>query len=213
VINKERLKQSCISKISEAEERFNYAKIILPEALVETREDIDRAYADLNAENYIMCLYGASKAKAEADVVLSLLGVRKQYLKELINLKLEVARNALIKAQKKGVFPIIAYSYYEYSKSLSDFDDFSALLFSEYALELANLDIYFEKPIIVKVQPKIELPRIVIGLVIGFLVGIVFAKIVLMPRKQKVEQKTKAKVRVKKVRNVKQAKLKKKRRS
>jgi predicted S18 family serine protease len=182
VINVERLKQSCISKISEAEERYNYAKLLLPEGLAKTKEYINNAYIDLNNKNYILCLHSASKAKSESDVILSLLGVKEEFLKDVIDLKLQVARQALIKAQMKDVFPIIAYSYYEYANSLRDFDNFSALLFAEYALELSNLDIYFEEPTVVKVQEKTRLPQLAIGIIVGFLVGVIIARFVISPR-------------------------------
>lgn len=139
------LQRGCTAKISEAEERFNYVKSVLPEALEGTRKDIDSAYTFLNTGKYGLCIHTAAKAKAEADVLLSLLGVEEARLGDLIELKLRVAKLALTKAQAKEVFPIIAYSYYEYADSLKDFDPASSLLFAEYALELANLDLYFHK--------------------------------------------------------------------
>jgi uncharacterized protein len=179
VIDKTSLQHVCIEKISEAEERYNYVKSVIPEALDATRQDIDRAYGLLNNGKYVMCLYTAAKAKSEADVLLSLMGVEEQRFNEVINLKLEVARQALIKAQKKNVFPIIAYSYYEYARSLRDFDRVSSLLFAEYALELANLDIYFEekKPEKAKlVVPK--LPSGFLAFVAGVVSGAVFIWII-----------------------------------
>ena len=172
VINNEALKNVCAQKISEAEERYNYVKSVIPEALDATRTDINEAHALLRKEKYIMCLYGAAKAKAEADVLLSLMGVEEKRFNEVIDLKLNIALQALMKAQKKNVFPIIAYSYYEYAKSLKDFDRVSSLLFTEYALELSNIDIYFEetKPPKQK-SPKIVLPPGVIWFVIGSLFG------------------------------------------
>ena len=145
ILNTAELQKGCTAKISEAEERFNYVKSILPEALEGTRKDIDAAYTFLNAGNYGLCIHTAAKAKAEADVLLSLMGVEEARINELIKLKLLIAKHALTKAQTKGVFPIIAYSYYEYADSLREFDPASSLLFAEYALELANLDLYFHK--------------------------------------------------------------------
>ncbi|MBS3125487.1 hypothetical protein J4211_04530 [Candidatus Woesearchaeota archaeon] len=144
-INPSTLQSGCTAKISEAEERFNYVKSVLPDVLEGTRKDIDLAYTFLNSGQQGLCIYTAAKAKAEADVLLGLMGVEEGRLGELIALKLRIAKTALMKAQEKDVFPIIAYSYYEYADSLQDFDPASALLFSEYALELANLDIYFHK--------------------------------------------------------------------
>ena len=75
--------------------------------------------------------------------MLGLIGVEEERLDEIIELKLRSAKIELAKAQQKGIFPIISYSYYEYANSLKDKDKASALLFTEYALEFANLDIYF----------------------------------------------------------------------
>lgn len=157
IIDAPSLQSGCVEKISEAEERYNYVKSVIPEALDATREDIDKAYNLLSNGKYIMCIYTAAKAKSEADVLLSLMGVEEQRFNEVIDLKLQVARNALMKAQHKNVFPIIAYSYYEYANSLRDFDRVSSLLFAEYSLELSNLDLYFEEkaPVARPVVPKI----------------------------------------------------------
>ncbi len=179
VIDKTSLQSVCVEKISEAEERYNYVKSIIPEALDATRADIDNAYGLLSNGKYIMCLYTAAKAKSEADVLLSLMGVEEQRFGEVIDLKLQIAKQALIKAQRKNVFPIIAYSYYEYAKSLRDFDRVSSMLFTEYSLELSNLDIYFEekKPPVVKLSmPK--LPATFFAFIAGVIVGAVFIWII-----------------------------------
>jgi len=143
-LDTEALQKSCASKIAEAEERYNYVRSLIPEALTETRKAIESAYKHLRSDEYVMCLYIASKAKAEADVLLSLMGVKESRFEEVIDLKIKISQSALVDAQKKNIFPIIAYSYYEYSKSLRDIDRVSSLLFAEYALELANVDLYFE---------------------------------------------------------------------
>jgi predicted S18 family serine protease len=138
-IDKTKLKSSCTSKISEAEERYNYVKSFLKADLSQTRNELDDAYQEMNNEHYIMCLFKAAKAKAEIDVILSAVGVSQQRVQEYIDLKLEIARFALFKSYKKDVFPMIGYSYYEYAKSLKNIDHYAALLFSEYALKLGHL--------------------------------------------------------------------------
>ncbi len=188
VINTEDLKSVCISKISEAEERYNYVKSMIPEALDATRDDIDKSYGLLNNGDYIMCLYVASKAKSEADVVLGLMGVEESRFDEVIDLKLEITRQALIKAQQKNIFPIIAYSYYEYAKSLRSFDRVSCLLFTEYALELSNLDIYFqEKKPVLPVVEKFSIPPALFVFVVGFGLGGIF--VLLLTRSSKKSEK------------------------
>jgi uncharacterized protein len=180
IIDKAALQASCVAKISEAEERYNYVKSVIPEALDATRGDIDKAYGLLNSEKYIMCLYTSSKAKSEADVLLSLMGVEEKRFNEVIDLKLHIAQQALMKAQHKNVFPIIAYSYYEYANSLRDFDRVSAMLFAEYSLELSNLDIYFEpkKRASTKPAPIPKIPPVFCALIIGIFVGGLFIWII-----------------------------------
>lgn len=143
VMDSKKLKDSCVSKISEAEERYNYVKSFLNADLSQTRKELDGAYDEMNNQDYVICLFKASKAKAEIDVILSAVGVTQERVKEYIDLKLDIARFALFKAYKKDVFPMIGYSYYEYANSLKNTDPYSALLFAEYALEFSSFDIYF----------------------------------------------------------------------
>jgi len=86
VIDDDSLKNACSSKISEAEERYNYVKSIFPEALDGTRKDIDYASAMLQNGKFITCIYTAAKAKSEADVLLSLMGVEEDRFNEIIDL-------------------------------------------------------------------------------------------------------------------------------
>lgn len=177
VINQENLKESCTAKLAEAEERINYVKSFMPDALDDTRRALASAYQDFNSKNYTLCLHKASKAKAEADVILSLVGVQQQSLADAVELKLQIVRHALVKAQEKGIFPIIGYSYYEYASSLKDFDTYSALLFGEYALELSNIDLYFPKKAngkaFVPVKHLDKLAWAGIGLVLGVILVLI----------------------------------------
>ncbi len=181
VINAANLRDSCVAKISEAEERINYVRSFLPDSLSGARRELDKAYQDLSSNNYTLCLFKASKTKAEADVILSLVGVEERSLNDVIALKLDIVKETIIKSQQKGVFPIIGYSYYEYANSLKEFDKSSALLFAEYALELSNLDIYFPKKKAAEfglwrmVWPHIE--WILTGLLIGWVTAAIWAVI------------------------------------
>lgn len=144
-INKETLKSSCEDKIREAEERLQYSKLYIPIELKGIQKEIERAYDNKNKEEYEQCLFKASKAKAEANMIINLLGVEEELVKTLLEQKLEIAKNVITKNQQKGIFPILGYSYYEYSKSLKDESANSALLFTEYVLELSHFDIYFKE--------------------------------------------------------------------
>jgi len=143
--NRESLRDGCLKKISEAEERYQYAILFFPESLKETKKEIESAYLDLENGDHEICLFKASKAKAEADIILSVIGVEESNVDNLISNKLRVVERVIIEQQNKGVFPILGYSYYEYANSLKESDQYSALLYAEYALELSNLDLYFEE--------------------------------------------------------------------
>ena len=179
--NKDILKNSCQSKLSEAEERYQYLDTFAPK-MEGIKKELNLAYEDLNNQRFELCLFKASKIKAEADSILNLIGIEENQADILIKEKLKIIRRNLAKEQKKDIFPILGYSYYEYADSLKDSDKYSALLYIEYALELSNLDMYFkEKPQIpIEKKSDKELTAKIItfiamffsaGLLIGFLIG------------------------------------------
>ncbi len=176
-VDREVISNTCRDKIAEAEERLQYVRLYLPEALSTARTDINRAYEDLATENYELCISKASKAKAESDVLLNALGVDQEEIPELLTEKLNAAKRTIIRNSNKGIFPIIGYSYYEYAASLKETDPYSALLYAEYALELSNLDIYFNKePAIPKKEIKID--RLIVGLAGGIIIGSIITAII-----------------------------------
>lgn len=144
-IDSESLQNSCINKLAEAEERYQYVHLFLPDALQSTRTDLDSAYYDFGAKRFDFCLFKASKSKAEADAVLSAIGVSENQMQNVLDQRQNAARIVIARQTAKGNFPIAGYSYYEYANSLRNIDPASALLFYEYALELSNLDIYFKQ--------------------------------------------------------------------
>ncbi len=148
-INNDLIKKSCTEKLGEAEERFQYMAIFFPTSLTasltSTKKEIDYAKKYFEEKDYPLCLFKANKAKASVDVVLSIIGVEESNIKNVIAEKLEAVKKNIVKEENKHIFPIIGYSYYEYANNLQDDDKFSALLYSEYALELSILDLYFEQ--------------------------------------------------------------------
>jgi uncharacterized protein len=141
-INEDNLRESCIRKISETQEKIEYVKLTLPLLdFTSTYEGISRASSDLNNGEYALCLFKASKAKAEVDLFISALGPSD--FNSLVNSKIEMSKSLISKQQKSDLFPILGYSYYEYAVLLKDDDPSSSLLYSEYALELSDLDLYF----------------------------------------------------------------------
>ena len=176
-LNHEVIKEACKKKISEVEERLQYVELYLPQNLEGTKKELNYAYTDLNNNNYELCLSKASKAKANVDIILSVFGAEPDQVDGILNEKQRIVRENLIEETENGVFPILGYSYYEYADSLSDEDPFSALLYSEYALELSNLDIYF-KDGKKKIGYKLSLDsRLLFAFIFGLLIGIISIKI------------------------------------
>lgn len=141
-IDTTQLSSICFQKIAEAEERYKYATLYLPEALLAgTRAKIDDAKSIVMSEPE-RCLFTAIEAKAESSSVLSSLGVTEDVVKEYLDSKLIAVERVI--SQQDG-FPILGYSYYRLADSVREDNPNTALLYVEYALELSNLDVYFEK--------------------------------------------------------------------
>ncbi len=184
------LKTGCLNKLAEAEERYSYANIYFPLRIREIKTKINKAKSHLEAKEYELCLFEASKAKASADVILSSLGASKEQLNKILDAKINLVKIAINKQIKQGVWPIIGYSYYEYANSLKEDDPYSALLYSEYALELSDLDPYLkERKQIEKISTseKTEIKPLfifVLGIVLGFVTGFIIQRMYKNPRKR-----------------------------
>ncbi|MBI3027456.1 hypothetical protein HYY70_05055 [Candidatus Woesearchaeota archaeon] len=176
-LNKDVLKKSCQSKISEADERKQYVELYFPDTLNNVKKETERAASELEKGNYELCLSIASKAKADVDIILSIFGVDSTQYKNIVDRKLEVVKNNIAREASKGIFPILGYSYYEYANSLKQNDLFSALLYSEYAMELGNLDIYFKETNGKKKNINID-KKLVSMFLLGTLVGFAAAFLV-----------------------------------
>lgn len=187
-IDKNSLMESCVSKIGEASERLEYIKMMTSLPLNNTQKELDYAYNDYAKGNYELCLFTASKAKAEADILISLLGVSANSTDDFIELKLELARENILRQTSKGIFPILGYSYYEYADTLKKIDPGSALLYVEYALELSNVDIYFKQQnsSAIKIDSRV-------GLAISFIVGLILGITVTLLGKKSRRPKSKKK--------------------
>jgi uncharacterized protein len=138
--NQNVLANACTKKISETEERINYLQIYYPRDI--DRSELNRAYSYSDSEEYALCIFTAAKAKADVDVILGALFLNDKDVDELLDEKLAAASMVISRQQEAGLFPILGYSYYEYSNSLRTEEPYSALLYAEYALELSNLDMY-----------------------------------------------------------------------
>lgn len=179
--DKASLKEGCLRKISEAEERYQYAIVYFPTYLESTKEELDYAYEDLENGDHELCLFKASKAKAEADQILGIIGVEESQVQNILSNKLKIVKRLLAGQQEKGEFPILGYSYYEYADSLKEEEPYSALLYAEYALELGNLDLYFKE----KNKVNINMIHIDTTPVLIFIIGMIIGMILILLIKRK----------------------------
>ncbi len=176
-LNKKVLEESCLKKISEVEERIQYVNLYMPRSTEDAKESVKKSYIDYNEGNPELCLYKSSIAKAKIDLILNSMSINPDYVDDVIEDRLNIVKSLIAKQNQRGIFPIVAYSYYEYADTLKETDKYSALLYLEYALELSSLDIYFEKK-------AIKLPEIsseyffifVSGLLIGTVIGIMLVR-------------------------------------
>ncbi len=173
ILDQESLKSSCLEKVSEAQERFEYVFSILPQDLSDIKKDIESANNYQNEGNYELCLFTASKAKARVNTILSSLYTSSEELNATIDLKLVAVRKVISKQVENGLFPILGYSYYEYAQDLKEDEPYLSFFYTEYALETSNLDLYFKPRKSAITEPFIDAETIkrffifAVGLVLG----------------------------------------------
>ena len=143
-LNPQNLRTACIKKVTETEEQLQYLRLTYPYEVSDINQGMEKAYYYLDQENYKLCLSQASKTKAEIDVLLSVAGVDQNNLRDLLTVKNKVIKQIIARQQLKEIFPILGYSYFEYSESLAEKDIVSALIYAEYAVEFSNIEIYLE---------------------------------------------------------------------
>ncbi|MGC8929612.1 MAG: S16 family serine protease [Candidatus Woesearchaeota archaeon] len=171
-IDIQKLRDSCLSKIGEAQELEQYVNLIFPLTIKNIENKIKDAESESALGNYEECLYRASEAKAELNLILSNYGIKDNDTKKLLEKKLIAAERSISAQIEKDVIPIMAYSYYEYANSLKETDIYSSLLYAEYAIELSSMDVYFqaknssENASISKLQESF-----ILGLVLGIFVA------------------------------------------
>ncbi|MBI2112771.1 hypothetical protein HYT52_04510 [Candidatus Woesearchaeota archaeon] len=174
VVDQERLKNSCVQKISEAEERYQYVGLFLGEGnLFRIREKMRSAKEALDANEPALCLITASQAKADANAILSSFGLVDENLDKFLDSKKKAVERVIYDNNKEGIFPILGYSYYQYGNSLRE-EKFNTLVYFEYALEMSDLSMYFpeEKNYFVRVE-EFNFDEKWAYLLAGFLLGLV----------------------------------------
>lgn len=186
------IEQACVSKLAQAEERVQYTSILLQREDNSARDRFNEAQLLQSRGEFIGCLHKASLAKAEANVLLTLTGVRASDVPEIIDRKREAAQIAIARQTEEGMFPIVGYSYYEYAGSLRESDRFSSLLFAEYALEFSTVNEY---DILDRSPPEEESENydswifFVVGIAAGLAIAVVSVRMYPTPRKKIIVRK------------------------
>ena len=166
-IDESGMRESCMMKISEVNELYNYVAMYVPFLMEETKKELELAKKYLDTKDYILCLFKASKSEAEINTALSTLYIQDSNVKVLLQNKIFAAKKEIEKQIAKGNFPILGYSYYEYANALNETDKYNALLYAEYGIELSNFDVYFpvKKPLF-KFDEK-ALTTLILGFAVG----------------------------------------------
>ncbi|MBI4983437.1 hypothetical protein HZC32_02235 [Candidatus Woesearchaeota archaeon] len=142
----------------------------------------------------------AAQAKAEANAVLSSVGVGEENVKEFLDSKSKAVSKVISEDSAEGVFPILGYSYYKYAHSLMDQDKYLSLIYLEYALEMSDLEIYFPEENVAPEQKfSWEIGEEWSWLIIGVIIGILISGIVVLIRKsgeEKPEEEAKSRRKV-----------------
>lgn len=174
IFNNEILKDSCLEKISESEERYQYASLFLGEAnLFRIKEKIDLAKESLAKEEFPLCLITASQAKADANAILSSIGVSKETFPEFLMGKKKAVERVIAENSAENIFPILGYSYYQYASSLEGSEDpYDSLVYLEYALEMSDLGMYFPEEFnqVEKFEFNSEYAYLLVGFILGLIV-------------------------------------------
>jgi uncharacterized protein len=177
------LQRACLAKLSEAEERINYVRLYVPTIVAESERLLEDA-RDYSQDEPILCIFTASKAKAQANLLANAITIGRENIDALIQQKTDADWVVLQKQQEKGFFPILGYSYTQYAMDLRPDSPYSALTFAEYALELSNLDIYFPKEQHLKLPPGFTSALLLFAF--GSVFGAAVATIILRkPRKRR----------------------------
>jgi len=175
VVDEARLQNTCMQKISESEERYQYAALFLGTPGVNgIKEKMNLAKAALEDAEFSLCLIKAAQAKADASAILSTLGVSEESIDKLFLSKQKAVERIISENSAEGVFPILGYSYYQYAISLQEQEPYTALVYLEYALEMSELGIYFpEEKSFYESLPSVrkETMLVIEGFVVGFIVA------------------------------------------
>jgi len=177
-LDDQHLRSVCESKIGHVEERKSYLFLLLGPLASFDETSLEEAYRFRDDGDYALCLFKASKAKAQLDMILSSMAVGDDDLSEMTKEKLRIARSVIAREHERGRFPLMGYSYYEYAGDLVHEDPYAAALFASYALELGDLSLYFEdRPAFLDRVGDVVRDPFFLGFVLGIVVMLLFLEL------------------------------------
>ena len=184
VVNDQLLRESCISKIAEAEERHQYVSLFInPTIITHIQDKIDLSRSSLENKESELCLIKAAQAKAESNAILSSFGVDEENILSYVESKKKAVERTIFENSEEGIFPILGYSYYKYADSLKEQEQYTALIYLEYALELSDLGIYFPEDTFREIPFEIKEEWILF--IEGILVGLLAAFVIILIKRRK----------------------------
>ncbi|MBU0457139.1 MAG: S16 family serine protease [Nanoarchaeota archaeon] len=185
ILNKEVLHNLCLQKITEAEERYQYASIFIGELNTKSiREKLDDAKNAYGEDENELCLVKAIQAKGDSNAILSSMGLTEESFTEFLDGKIEAVKRVIAENSAEGMFPILGYSYFQYASSLKEQEKYSALIYLEYALEMSDLGIYFpEENTYLEVSEKKVLNERWFFVLQGFAVGVILTLLLFVIKK------------------------------
>ena len=194
-LDQEHIRQSCVQKILEAEERQQYIALFIGDHnLGAITTKIFAAKEASQKNEHELCLMKAIQAKGDANAVLSTLGLRQDELAPVLDSKITAVKRVLAENTAEGKFPILGYSYFQYANSLKEQDPVNALFYLEYALEMSDLSIYFpeEKNFLENFPQQFSLDRTWLE---GFVIGVILAILLMQLKPKKIKKYLKRLVR------------------
>ncbi|MFW6009282.1 MAG: hypothetical protein ACOCP8_08480, partial [archaeon] len=103
------------------------------------------AYSLAPRQNQYLCIYNGLELKGKINTIFNSIGITNNNQKEYIEKINEIAQERLI-FNNENDFPLIPYIYNEYSSDLIEQGDYNAaMLYSNYAIAYADLNLYIER--------------------------------------------------------------------
>lgn len=187
VLDKGLLADSCLQKISEAEEMHQYVSIFIGESNVYSiKEKIDGAKRASEQQEYELCLMKASQAKGDANAIFSSIGWDEESFFDFLDSKTKAVERVIAENSAEGQFPILGYSYLQYARSLKEEEMYHSLMYLEYALEMSNLDLYFPEQVTWwdEIQNLFDFSQKWWSIIEGFIIGVIATLILLIKKPQ-----------------------------